>query len=637
MEEKARRKGSVKNTTRGGQILLHDLHMIGQVLHKILFWLLPVGLLTIIGWFVLITEPDQRYIGMQWLTAQGSLWVDGQYHQQLFIQPNGHRIKVYSTQIIAAPFVQETVTILTQKLERSGWIGLIGYLLSIFSVIVWLQRRGDKQTAQKHIKGDYLSDAGEIKRIIRQRRQQSDLTFGVEKLPLPRGFEMQHVLFHGTTGSGKSTGIKAFLDGIRARGERAIIYDKSCNLVEQFFKRQQDHLMNPLDLRSCDWSLWLECRDKSDFDSLAAALIPMPPTTQDPFWVNAARTIFAAAAHRLRQEKKPKILPLLRHLLTAQLSDLQFLLKGTEAETLMSEKTEKTAISIKSVLATYLKSLCYVKEGDQPFSIRQWVQNDHTSSWLFISSLGDKHESLKPLMTAWLDIAVNALLSLMLDPSRRIWVILDELTSLQQLPYLTAALSEARKFGGCFVIGIQSYAQLAKVYGSDGAREISALLNTRFMFRVPDPDMALWSAKNLGESTLEEVQEGISYGANSIRDGVSINRVEREKSVVSCSEILRLNDLTCYVRLPGGYPITKLHLPYIHRATQNRPFEARAFNQDSLREEVLQLVGDMQGQPAQPTSQKASKSSSDNLTSKKGTNQKGQNQIEEQIDEQLFD
>ena len=47
-------------------------------------------------------------------------------------------------------------------------------------------------------------------------------------------------------------------------------------------------------------------------------------------------------------------------------------------------------------------------------------------------------------------------------------MILDELGSLQQLPYLTSALAEARKFGGCFVIGVQSIAQLAKTYGFEG-------------------------------------------------------------------------------------------------------------------------------------------------------------------------
>lgn len=269
---------------------------------------------------------------------------------------------------------------------------------------------------------------------ISQQGKASDLIIGTEQLPLPLLCELQHFLVHGTTGSGKSTLIKELLDHIRRRGERAIVYDKSCSLVGQFYDPSKDVLMNPLDERGTDWSLWLECRDKSDFENLAAALIPMVPAAQDPFWINAACTIFAAAAFRMRQQESPKILSLLRNLLTAQIGDLQSLLQGTEAESLISEKTEKTAISIKSVLATYLKSLCYIKDGDQPFSIRHWIQDDHAASWLFISSLGDKHESLKPLISAWLDIAINALLSLPEKPARRIWVILDELGSLQRLP-----------------------------------------------------------------------------------------------------------------------------------------------------------------------------------------------------------
>jgi type IV conjugative transfer system coupling protein TraD len=643
MEENERnernKKSALKNTTRGGQILLHDLHMIGQVLYKVLLWLLPVGLLIVIGWFVLISESSHRTLGKAWLWAEAGVWLEGKQHQQRFVLPNGHPIQVYSTQIIVAPFIQASVNELRTKLKQSLWVGAFGYGCAVIGVLYWLQRRGNKHLAHKHIKGDYFCSAQDIKQLIRRQEEQSDLIFGVEKLPLPRGVEMQHLLFHGTTGSGKSTGIKALLDHIRRRGERAIVYDKSCNLVEQFYQSKTDHLMNPLDQRSADWNLWLECRDKADFDSLAAALIPMPSYAQDPFWVNAARTIFAAAANRLRQEKTPKILPLLRHLLTAKLGELQSLLKGTEAETLISEKAEKTAISIKAVLATYLKSLCYIKEGDQPFSIRSWIQDDSATGWLFMSSLGDKHESLKPLLTAWLDIAVNALLSLTPHPLRRIWVILDELTSLQQLPYLTAALSEARKFGGCFVIGIQSYAQLAKVYGQEGAKEISSLLNTRFMFRVPDPDMAQWSAKNLGEATFEEVREGISYGANSIRDGVSINSVEREKSVVTGSEILRLADLTCYVRLPGNYPITKLHLPYVQRTQQNKPFEERAFNQDSLRDEVLQLADKMTDpSDSQPIASENNVIDRETSTSDKHPQRKDNSKKEVQvIDDRLFD
>jgi type IV conjugative transfer system coupling protein TraD len=620
-------KGPVKQTTQGGQILLHDLHMMGQVLYKLIIWLLPVGLLITAVSFVCMTESYPRYIGWQWLNAQGYAFFADSYHLMALVQPNGRPFTITASQLMATPFVQQVIAILTQKLKQSTFVGLFGYITSTLLVAIWLRRRGHKQIAEKYIKGDYLGTTQEIKKLIQQKGLQSKWTIGTEKLPLPLSFEMQHLLFHGTTGSGKSTGIKAFLDLIRIKGDRAIIYDKSCNLVELFYDPQKDILMNPLDERTCAWSLWQECREKCDFDNLAVALIPMPPHAQDPFWVSAARTLFAAAAFRLytqNTQEPPKVLTLLQRLLTADLNDLQALLKGTEAESLISEKAEKTAISIKAVLATYLKSLCYIKEGEQPFSIRKWVQEEN-ATWLFRSSLGDRHESLKPLLTAWLDIAINALLSLSPHPNRRIWVILDELTSLQQLPFLTAALSEARKFGGCFVIGIQSYAQLGKVYGQEGAREISSLLNTRFMFRVPDPEIAEWSARNLGQTTLEEVREGISYGANSIRDGVSIHYVEQAKPVVNGSDILRLADLSCYVRLVGSYPITQLHFPYINRPSKNVPFEARTFKQDSLREDILNLTDNMQKQKSVPTT-------------KQNISEKSKNQeIKQPIDEWLFE
>lgn len=577
------KKQFIKNTTRGGQVILHNLRMISQVLQKAVFWLLPVGLLAAVGWFYLTTGTDDRLIGRQWAIAEFHLFFNNSHFRQEFVFPSGNKMVASVGQIVYAPFVQGAVQQLQTSICSSLWVGLIAWILSVIGVLVWLRKRGEAVTANKPLKGDRLADVGTVIKMIRAQGGVSDLVFGREHLPLPRSAELQHILVHGTTGTGKSTVIKELLDHIRQRGERAIVYDKSCSLVSQFYQPEQDRLLNPLDQRGADWSIWRECRDKTDFDNLAAALIPMAATAQDPFWVNAARTIFAAAAFRLQQQDNdPKMLPLLRSLLTSDVGQLQALLRGTEAESLMSEKTEKTAISIKSVLATYLKSLCYIRDQNDPFSIRQWIQNDNTSEWLFISSTGDRHESLKPLITAWLDIAINALLSLPESPNRRIWVILDELGSLQQLPYLTSALAEARKFGGCFVIGVQSVAQLAKTYGFEGGREISSLLNTRFIFRAPDPEMAQWSSKNLGETIVEEVREGISYGANTIRDGVSIQRIEVQKPVVSASEIFQLNNLICYVRLPGAYPITQLHMMPFNRQASHVGFLLRPFEPDPL-------------------------------------------------------
>src|SRR5262249_2287663 len=157
------------------------------------------------------------------------------HYRQPYVLPSGKVMIVTVQQIVSAPFMQEAISILTFTLQRSLWVGFIGWLFSAAGVLIWLKRRGEAYTTNKPIKGDQLSDAKVVKKLIRSKKLISDLVFGKEQLPLPRSSELQHVLVHGTTGTGKSTVIKELLDHIRRRGERAIVYDKSCCLVSQFY------------------------------------------------------------------------------------------------------------------------------------------------------------------------------------------------------------------------------------------------------------------------------------------------------------------------------------------------------------------------------------------------------------------
>lgn len=574
------RDSSLKHYTRGGQLTLHNIRMFMQITNKLtlLTAVLFILISGLTAWFTVANY--ERYVMSEYLWAQ-VIPLFNESATTVFIEPNGRKIKVKYTDLNKSTFITRIKQDVSLKLLKAFLFGLAVSLLCMYLLSRWLKARGLSQSESMLIKGDEIATKENTKQLILNNKIGSDLSLA--GLPLIKNTETAHVLFHGTTGTGKSNAIKELLDQIRARGDRAIIYDKSCNFVEEFYQPKNDILLNPLDERGQGWDLWAECRDSADFDSIAAAQIPMPPSNQDPFWVNAARTIFSAAAFEMRNDEKRSIVKLLQALLTTDLQSIQTYLKGTEAERLVSDKIEKTADSIRSVLATYLKSLKYVNEGPTPFSIRAWIQKESSNNWLFITSLGDRHETLKPLITTWLDIAVNSLLSLEPSENRRIWLILDELASLQQLPYLTESLSQSRKFGGCIVVGIQNYAQLTKLYGHDGGREISALLNTRYMFRQPDPDMARWSAINFGETFIDEVREGTSYGANTIRDGISINRVETRKQVVSFSEIMSLANLYAYVRLPGQYPITLIDFIYKARKRKNVGFIRRDFDEDRLK------------------------------------------------------
>ncbi|WP_033777683.1 type IV secretion system DNA-binding domain-containing protein, partial [Pantoea ananatis] len=103
---------------------------------------------------------------------------------------------------------------------------------------------------------------------------------------------------------------------------------------------------------------------------------------------------------------------------------------------LVEEKIEKTAISIRSVLTNYAKSLRYLqgldKEGKPEFSIREWMtEKQYDSSWLFISTTARHRKSVRPLITMWLSLATIFLQSMGEDSRRRVWIIGDEILNLQ--------------------------------------------------------------------------------------------------------------------------------------------------------------------------------------------------------------
>ncbi|WP_410260103.1 type IV secretion system DNA-binding domain-containing protein, partial [Klebsiella pneumoniae] len=75
----------------------------------------------------------------------------------------------------------------------------------------------------------------------------SDIKIG--DLPILKNSEIQNFCLHGTVGSGKSEVIRRLLNYVRARGDMAIIYDRSCEFVKSYYDPSLDKILNPLDSR----------------------------------------------------------------------------------------------------------------------------------------------------------------------------------------------------------------------------------------------------------------------------------------------------------------------------------------------------------------------------------------------------
>lgn len=579
---------STKLFIRGGQTFLHNVRMFTQVGKKVslamaIIFMLLTGLLLYAN-----TTAYERYIASTYIKAKVLVLFQSK-PKQTVIMPTGESYPVYSAQIITSPMVKTILLELKQKGVISCLEALMAAVLCLIVMIRWLQKRGIHQGKAKIIRGSELVDASTLKKHIRKAGKTSP--YSLAGIPLPFGSETQHIQVIGTTGSGKTVAIRDLLTTIRERGERAIVYDKGGTYLSRFYREGQDIILNPLDTRGRGWNVWAECEDKADLEALAEAIMPMPiNNTMDPFWINAARMIFVSTANELKNNPKRSNLMLLQYLLTADLGRIHHLLRQTESESLVSEKVQKTALNVKTVMATYLKSLLYLKDDGDVFSIRDWILNDKSNSCLFVSSDGRKHPTIRPLISAWINTATKELLSLPSDDNRRVWFILDELATMHALPFLSTAKSESRKFGGCFLLGHHGASQLRTIYGKDGAASLSNLSSTRLYLRLPEEEDADHASRNIGSYEIEEVNESVSYGANTMRDGISVSRHIKEKRLVLTTEIQTSNDLQGYLRVKGELPAAKVSLKYANYPLKHPEFIAREIDPDPLRQKVEILV-----------------------------------------------
>ena len=174
-------------------------------------------------------------------------------------------------------------------------------------------------------------------------------------------------------------------------------------------------------------------------------------------------------------------------------------------------------------------------------------------------------EALQPLISAWLSIATNAIMSLPemeKEQDRRLWFVIDELPSLQRLPSLHTTLAEVRKVGGCALIGAQDIPLLEEIYGFNLVKSIINNCNTQVVLRLNNGDIAATASRWIGKQEVSTAIENISYGANDFRDSVAINTVIKDKDVVSPSQIMQLSNLEGFLVLPGDFPIGKFKLQH---------------------------------------------------------------------------
>ncbi|MFP6557365.1 type IV secretion system DNA-binding domain-containing protein [Paraburkholderia sp. B3] len=398
----------------------------------------------------------------------------------------------------------------------------------------------------------------------RRASQRASITLGGVSLP-PKN-ETLHTLLVGSTGVGKTTLIDEVLAGLVSRGDRAIVVDPGAHHLTHF-GGDGDIILNPFDQRGQGWTIFNEIRKDFDYFRLAKSLIP-DGHGPDASWHFYSQILAAEGMRVLMRQGENTTMHLLDRLTSATVEELAKLLSGTQAQGLFDRDAGRALASTRFILTTYLNSHQYLQPGS--FSLRDWLADGDSN--LYITWREDMQAVMQPLIGCWVDLLCNAVLSLQPSPDRRLWLLLDELGALGQLSSLEGALTRGRKHGLCVIAGLQSTAQLDRVYGRETAISIRSCFRNLVVLSLSrsDPDTSEILSKALGDREIDRVQYSTQSGMQGISRGESLQRSTERLALPS--ELTQLADLTAYVALAGNEPVRQVGFSPVLRPAVQIPF-----------------------------------------------------------------
>lgn len=459
------------------------------------------------------------------------------------------------------------------------WMTLQALAVGFVPVGLVLYMLGDWQRVDKArvLRGARLVDAEALSVRTRLKARWFRKPKGAAQIELagiavPLDCEPQHFLLAGSTGTGKTTATDELLAGALARGDRCIVVDPSGHALARF-GRKNDTVLNPFDKRSPGWSPFNEIRAPFDFERVAVSIVPDSNDVSAQQWHGYARQLLAETMRAMMQSGENSTERLLYWLTQASAAELATFLEGSAASGLFEPGAEKALASTRFILSSHLSCYQHLRAGD--FSLRTWLQRGKGN--LFITWREDMLSSLKPLVSGWVDILISAILTIPEGNPRPLWLVLDELASLERLSSLEAGLTRGRKHGLRVVAGLQSVAQLDDVYGVNAATTLRSCFRNLLALGCSnaDPRTAAVISEGLGQSEVEREQFTRSSTRGRGHGGTSRSTQRSVEPLVLPSELMSLAPLHGYLKLAGDYPVAKVRLRPLDRAARVKSFKER--------------------------------------------------------------
>ncbi len=473
------------------------------------------------------------------------------------------------------------------------WIKAVFYLVKIsilFFILcspVWLafpiflkkyKVKAEKITRDEHLRGAKVVSEDELKQIIEKDLKEKKGLLTIGKIPVPPMAETRHFFIIGRSGTGKTRLIYSFISQLRERRAKVIVYDFKGDFISCFYDPSVDLIFNPLDRRTIHWCVLREIETFADVDSISMSLIPSS-TRDDKFWVDAARDVFSSILFYLKYTKQETNHHLWHYCSLSEEDMLNQMIiavnQGVEIAKralgylLGYEKGSKVASDVLSTMRQYTNCFFYTSHLKNEFSLKQWLEEGE--GFLFIVGFPRLRDTLRPLLSLFIDVAIKHTLSLSEAPERRIFFILDEFSTLQKLSAVLFALEQGRSKGLSLVLALQDFNQLERIY-HESAFSILNNCSTIISFALNDPKSQEVMSRVFGEAEILETDETHSMGVEDVKDGLSLVRRRRLEKVILPAEFAYLKDLQAYLKILS-YPVAKVKIPFISFPIKNPVLE----------------------------------------------------------------
>lgn len=585
--------------TRGGQIFSHEWRMRLQNMKTVMllssifafigfvisiswfkislwslwdFWFLNYvgGHLKVISWpFLKAALGDADHILKVIFKGSKGIASSKLHVQQLIttlIHPKMGQLHMKTLVFLKHPWTQQEAA----KVHQALWGAFGFWVLGMGCISYGFKKKSQKIEEEKIIKGKTQGTLLQVSTLV---KKQGKPEFTIApNLPLPLGTENQHIAIIGTTRMGKTNCMLGMLQQIRNKGQRAIILDSTGEFTSYFYREGIDVLLNPLDSRSPSWDIWQENLASHEYDAWATSLVPKG--VSDPVWHETARKLLSFTARKL-STSQASMKDVLRWTCWEPLGKkVEQFYANSPVASVMRYEAEKTAVGVRMQLSNNIAAFEYLKGGKGEFSITRWVsQLKETDQWLFLTSLPSQRSTLAPLLASWFNFAFLGLERSGADFKNKLWMVADELTSLEyQISSLKRIVTEGAKYGACCMLGFQNKSQIDELYGNAITKTLLSNCSTKVIFRSPDHTTAKDLSLTLGEQEVISATENFSIGAHHMRDGVNLAAHQRTKATISATDIMSLNPLEAYIMLPGDLPTTKAKYKVIKMKKFSFPF-----------------------------------------------------------------